>query len=135
MPGAAVILTDCQSVQKDCGRDAKWAGAPSRRYARVWTTIASSTDDGEVPLQVVWMPAHTALHDVGVLHKSDGTPLSSHDRDANDRADRLAKSAAATHRVSLAIRKKIQHEAREVSEMIVWLAKATEYANHFLLDG
>ena len=65
VPGAAQLLCDCQAVQWDCGRGIKWATAPGRVLARVWAVVAAPCG-GATP-NVVWMPAHTAEHDVGVL--------------------------------------------------------------------
>ena len=50
--------------------------------------------DDEVGNPVDWMPAHTAVHDIGVKLKSNGEPLTESDRKMNDKADALAKSAA-----------------------------------------
>ena len=67
--------------------------AASRRFARAWAPIMEYLgDDGGEPA-VVWMPAHTKEHHIGVLELSDGTPLSSQDFGGNREADRLAKLA------------------------------------------
>ena len=134
MPGASSIVSDCQSVQQDCGRGLKWASAPNRHYARSWVSIASATDEGENPVPITWMPAHTAEADVGHLVKSDGCTLTLQDRNANDKADLLAKAAAIGRRHSRTLRETIQREAAEVAGMAVWLAKATQHANHFPCD-
>eukprot|EP00973_Karenia_brevis_P023391 3219746-Karenia_brevis.AAC.1 len=87
MAGAVELITDCQSVQRDCSRGPKWASASGRLYARAWSVVSASIDSGEAPWVVVWMPAHTAAHDEGVLYKSDGSLLTSDDRRANAKAD------------------------------------------------
>eukprot|EP00973_Karenia_brevis_P069804 9705589-Karenia_brevis.AAC.1 len=104
-------------------RGPKLAVAPSRLYARVWSVINSATDGGDTQFPVVWMPAHTAAHDEGILYKSDGTALSAQDRKANARADHLAKAAAQGQRYSRCIHQAVQAEARQVADMAVWLAK------------
>eukprot|EP00973_Karenia_brevis_P002447 330194-Karenia_brevis.AAC.1 len=69
------------------------------------------------------MPAHTALWQVGVARKSDGSALSSLDRRANDLADRGAKAAAAGRRVARTTREDILAEAGEVAVMAKWIAR------------
>ena len=135
MPGAVRIVSDCQSVQQDCGRGMKWASAPNRKFARIWVSISNATDHGDNPISIIWMPARTAEGDVTVLTKSDGSTLTLNDRSANGMADLLAKAGAASQRCSRAFREAIHREASEVSQMAIWLAKATQYSNHFPLDG
>ena len=55
-------------------------------------------------LDLVWMPSHTAEAAIGNDIKSDQTPITKRDRNGNDHADELAKSAAATHRAPLPAR-------------------------------
>ena len=88
-------------------------------------------NDTAGPMQVVWMPAHTAAHDVGVRVKSDGTLLTAVDRRANDLADKLAKAAAAGRRFQEEVRRRLREEADQVTEMAVWLARVTVHANRF----
>ena len=133
VPGAARILCDCQAVQRDCGRGLKWATAPGRVLARVWAVVAAP-GGGAVP-DIIWMPAHTAEHDVGVLLKSNGEALTEADRRTNDAADSLAKAAARGRRLQQDLRDRLQREAAEVSEMALWLAKVTVRANNVPLVG
>ena len=93
----------------------------------VWAVV----NDTAGPMQVVWMPAHTAAHDVGVRVKSDGTLLTAVDRRANDLADKLAKAAAAGRRFQEEVRRRLREEADQVTEMAVWLARVTVHANRF----
>jgi len=135
MPGAVKILSDCQSVQKDCARGAKWSTSPTRTYARVWAVVKAASDDGTTT-PIVWMPAHTAEHEVGIRVKSDGTVLTARDRHANDTADRFAKTAAEGRRFKRNLRDMVKQEAEELAEMAIWLAKVTMHANKFPLpDG
>ncbi len=85
-------------------------------------------------MPVTWMPAHTAIHDVGVLIKSNGETLTSEDWQANAIADRQAKSAAAVRQVQRWLKEKFEREADEVAEMARWLAAVTLQANRFRLD-
>ena len=93
----------------------------------VWAVV----NDTAGPMQVVWMPAHTAAHDVGVRVKSDGTLLTAVDQRANDLADKLAKAAAAGRRFQEEVRRRLREEADQVTEMAVWLARVTVHANRF----
>eukprot|EP00973_Karenia_brevis_P050880 7066624-Karenia_brevis.AAC.1 len=121
-PGSTGI-TDCQSVQMDFYRGRAWATAPCRKYARVWNAILSATDDDPTTFPMVWMPAHTAKHDVGSLRRSDGAFLTSADRYMNAVADRLAKEGAALHRVAEETRNRLKKEFAEVCEMATWIAR------------
>ena len=94
----------------------------------------SASDDGQSPINILRMPAHTAEHEVGVRCKSDGTKLSQSDRKANAKADLLAKEAAGVNRVPKWIRDRIFNDAGQVSEMAVWIARVTQFANHFPLE-
>ena len=96
--------------------------------------VNASLDD-DIGSPVDWMPAHTAAHDIGIKCKSDGMPLTAGDRQANDRADSLAKSSARAARVSHQIRTQITQEAEDVSLMAAWLAEVTMLANHFPMNG
>ena len=97
MPGAAAIFADCQAVQKDSDRGHKWATAPCRTLAGVWAGVNMTR--GACGPRAIWMPSHTAAHEVGVRRKSDGTLLTAADRRANDLADTLAKAAAEGQRM------------------------------------
>ena len=88
-------------------------------------------DEGELQVPVVWMPAHTALRQIGSAVKSDGTFLSALDRDANDLADKGAKVAATSRRVAEAVRARLLEESSEVADMARWIAMVTVQANHF----
>eukprot|EP00973_Karenia_brevis_P040292 5565922-Karenia_brevis.AAC.1 len=136
LPGAFTVFSDCQAVQRDCSRGPRWATASNRMYARVWTVLNAASDEGENPLPIIWMPAHTAEHDEGVLFKSDGTLLSARDRRANAMADRMAKVAAAGRRHQRHVRERLRTQAEQVAGMALWLARATVEANAFkLADG
>ena len=95
----------------------------------------AASDDGLSPIDITWMPAHTAEHDVGHLAKSNGELLSAIDRASNGKADLLAKAAAGVNRAPRGVRERIEAEAAELSHMAVWLARVTQEANHFPLDG
>ena len=94
--------TDCYSALQGVEHGVAWATASSRKYARVWTRIFHYFDAGLPDL--AWMPAHTALHDVGVLWLSNGQLLTHQDRFGNNEADRWAKAAACGDRVPREVR-------------------------------
>ena len=134
-PGAARILTDCDSVRTGCERDQKWGTAPDQKYARVWSVIHAARDS-EDSAPVIWMPAHTAERQINSALKSDGSVLTAVDRDANSRADQFAKAAASGNRVAEAARAFILKRHAAVADMATWIAKVTVEANHFRLpDG
>lgn len=135
IPGACSNMVDYQSLQKGFCRGVAWALAPCRMYARAWASVMAASDDGLSPIDITWMPAHTAEHDVGHLAKSNGELLSAIDRASNGKADLLAKAAAGVNRAPRGVRERIEAEAAELSHMAVWLARVTQEANHFPLDG
>ena len=131
LAGMVRVVTDCESVQTGCRQGHKWTTAPGRVYARSWAVVHATGDDGELLVPVVWMPAHTAAWQIGMVVKSDGTLLSAMDRDANDLADKGAKVAATGRRVAEAVRALLRAEAGEVADMARWIAMVTVLANHF----
>ena len=64
--------------------------------ARVCALLTTTFDDAPED-KVIWMPAHTAKHHVGVKRLGNGRYLTEDDMRYNDRADKLAKYQAATH--------------------------------------
>ena len=73
---------------------------------------------------------HSCVAD-GSLVKSDGTLLSALDREANDLADKWAKTAATGRRVAEDVRALLLDEADEVTDMARWIAMVTVRANDF----
>ena len=116
------MITDCASVLDGHRRGHKWATALGRLYARVWAVVYAATDGSEESVPMLWMPAHTSEAHVGVAVKSDGTALSAHDREMNGLADKFAKAAARTRRLSQQLLGKLRDEAQEVRAMALWLA-------------
>jgi len=95
----------------------------------------AASDDGLCPIDITWMPAHTAEHDVGKVTKSSGEVLTAADRTANGKVDVSAKQAAQSNRTPKRVRDMIEQEAGEVSQMAVWLARVTHFANNFPFEG
>ena len=77
------------------------------------------------------MPSHTAVTDVGVSTLSDGKTLTAYDRRGNEEADRLAKKAAAQHRVPEHIRMRMAAEMEIAKQLGRWIGQATAIAGDF----
>ena len=87
-------------------------------------------------VDVAWMPAHTSATDVGISVLSDGTTLTANDRRGNEEADRLAKIAAAQHRVPECIRMRMAAEMEIAVQLKRWIGQATAIAGNFVApDG
>jgi hypothetical protein len=128
VPGC-VYRVDCMPCVDALHRGVKWATAPHRPLARVHAMLGHAVDD--VPASAfVWMPAHTGLHDVGVLQLGDGSYLTEVDRSANDRADVLAELAVERRRVPEGIRRQVAEREEVVRGLSRWVATATYLANH-----
>ena len=130
MPGTSFV-TDCKTVQAGWERGRAWATASSRRYARIWCPILANLDEAVGTRAVTWMPAHTALHDVGVKECSDGHLLTASDRLANAEADRLAKSAVENDRVARRVVNRVADVGRRVHAIATWIGQATVIANDY----
>ncbi len=131
LPGTSRLITDCDSVRDGYHRGRKWATAPGRLYARVWNVIYTATDSEETMMPIIWMPAHTAEWEVGMVTKSNGAVMTKQDRDNNALADTSAKIAAEAGRCRQAIRATILEAVADVTDMAVCIAKVTTLANHF----
>ena len=105
------------------------ACGPKKPLARTFKLLFARLDDVP-PDAVVWMPAHTAEHKVGVSRLSNGELLTFPDRNANQRADAEAKAAARQFAVSREIIQDVQHKTRVVTETAKWLGHATWLATH-----
>ncbi len=100
------------------------------RLARINRILHQQFDDPSDVSRVVWMPSHRAEHEVGVVTRSDGTPLTSIDREANDLADKLAKNAARKHRVPAEIRARLAADDAHAESIAIILARLTHAANN-----
>ena len=132
MPGCS-FRTDCMSVRLGCRRTLAEATAAAQRHARIWGSILPYFD-GASRDTVVWMPAHTSKDAVGKVCLSDGSPLTAVDRDANNEADRLAKSAIDEDRVPEELRILVARVAQRVTDLAEWIGRATAAANSFRAD-
>ena len=109
-PARRRVFTDCRAnlALLQAGRDK--ASSAKNKAARVWGAIFNALDDSGATNTdwLIWMPAHTSRHQIGVASRSDGQPLSSLDWLANMAVDELAKHAASTCRVEATTRSKLQ---------------------------
>ena len=126
-PGSRYRI-DCLPCVDAIHKGLSWATALQRPLARVFGLLITALD-GTPASDVVWMPAHTAVHDVGVRCLSDGSLLTWHDRLGNSMADELAKAAALAHRVPARVRQSIREEEELVDGTARWLAHVTLLAN------
>ena len=110
------------------------ADDPKKVFARAWRSVAAALGEG-ADGRVQWIPAHTSPGDVGKRLKGDGSTLTAKDRLANDRADSLAKQAAAKLRATPGQREEVDRAVLEVREMATWLAEVTLHANAFPTTG
>ncbi len=133
LPGSSRMITDCDSVRDGYHRGQKWATAPGRYFARIWTVIYSAADTPDDLLPIIWMPAHTAEWEIGEATKSNGAVLAKQDRDNNALVDKSAKIAAEAHRVRQAVRATILESVADVTDMAMWIARITLLANRYKL--
>ena len=76
------------------------------------------------------MPAHKARGQVGRCLLSNGAKLTETDRDANGRADLLAKAAVEVHRVKAGEVELWNAMSDETKAAARWIARATHEANN-----
>ncbi len=124
------FVTDCLGTVRALMKGKQAATAAHVRLARVNRLLYTHFDTPEDARRVVWMPAHRAAHEVGIALKSDGSCVTAIDRTANALADRLAKSAAAQHRVPDDIRERIAEDQLSVRTAAMMLARITHAANN-----
>ena len=111
-------------MRTNCQKSLRELTSSSQRLARAWAPIASYLEDADAEA-VVWMPAHTAQHQVGVVRLSNGQPLTEEDRTCNDEADRLAKLAVEEDSIPASTRKLLLAHASKVMDVAVWIGTAT----------
>ena len=122
--------TDSLNCVDTVRKGAAWALAPQRPLARVWRAALRLFDASDGGASIVWMPAHTEISDVGHKRLSDGSTLTAIDRQSNDTADALAKAAAATMRVPVALRAEVATTLHTTHCLAQCLGRTTHAANH-----
>ena len=98
-----------------------------RLLARVYRLVFASLHD---PERVVWIPAHTSEHDIGIKSIGDGRKLTAVDRDSNSLADRLAKLAVEEHRVPPVVLSAVNKHYKLQEDLVRWIGTAGVLANH-----
>ncbi len=126
----ATFVTDSLSCAHAARRGVKWATAPSRPLARVWRMMLAGFGSGAGGATVVWMPAHTAAHDIGVKLLSNGVALTRRDQLSNALADELAKRGAHQWRASAAVRARFVAAHVLAARAAVLVGHATWHANN-----
>ena len=112
------IITDCKTLV-DSARDKPWAELVQDRVplAGLWMRIIHATGDVNAWARsgnLVWMPAHTKLQDIGEFRLSDGSRLTAKDWRANRLVDVLAKQEAKRTAASKATTKLLESAATAV---------------------
>ena len=92
------MRTDCQALITTAAAGIRTATEPRKALARMWILICNALD-GEIQQlgdnsSLIWMPAHTALHSIGVALDSQGAPITALIWRANHIVDALVKKVA-----------------------------------------
>jgi len=127
-PVIGTLRIDCKAAVNLLQAGPAAAVKPTRVTAAVWAGIFAALDE-RPPADLSWMPAHTAVADVGRRCIGDGSLLSARDRRGNEIADFHAKEAVAEHRVPTPVRQAILDQERQVASMARWVAQVTVDAN------
>ena len=136
LPGTS-FRTDCLSVLKVFQAGKRAACGSNSKLARAWHGVFAALDDEDsTSVDVAWMPSHTTASYGGVSVLSDGSSLTASDRRGNEEADRLAKLAAAQHRVPERVRLRMAAEMEIAKQLSRWIGQATSIAGDFIAsDG
>ena len=130
-PGTS-FRTDCLSVLQVFKSGQRAACSSSCKLARVWHGVFAAFDDQDTALvDIAWMQSHTTVADVGVSALSNGETLTADDRLGNEEADRLAKLAAALHRVPEHLAKPMAARMELARQLGRWIGQATAIAGDF----
>ena len=128
LPGTKFNV-DCRPCLQAAWGGRAYACGGNKVHARVHGLMLTPLD-GVRREDLIWVPAHTAAHDVGKKLCSDGKPLTEVDRMANGLADEHAKKAVEAHRLSESARKQVAAEEKRIRELAMWLGKATDLVNN-----
>ncbi len=128
---ASPLHVDCLSVQRGAQLGIDWANNPARKYARVWTTVASTLEEqGD---RVVWMPAHCTQCQEGVKRLSNGSPLTAEHRAGNAEVDRLAKEVAKGDAPPPSQMAAVRRATERLMAIGKWVGQSGALANRFPL--
>ena len=98
VPGGCRYISDSLTTVRALQAGIGACTAAGKKYARVYR-LCSEELDGTPPEMLIWMPAHKTKGQAARCLMSNGEVLTETHRDANDRADVLAKKAVEVHRV------------------------------------
>ena len=128
-PGACTFTSDCKVIVDSLilGRR-KVVGAGSA-HARIYALLFTAFDDTP-PESILWMPAHQTKGAATVRCKSNGSPLTQVDIEANAEDDRLAKRGVEDHRVPHRVREELKACSENTKRRATWVARATMEANN-----
>ena len=129
VPGRCRYISDSLTTVRALQAGIGACTAAGKKYARVYR-LCSEELDGTPPEMLIWMPAHKTKGQAARCLMSNGEVLTETHRDANDRADVLAKKAVEVHRV-----RKEEYELwvqtyEETQTAAKWIARATHEANN-----
>ena len=127
-PGSSFV-SDCKVIVDSIQLGRHAAVGAGSTHARIYALLFTAFDDTPVE-NIVWMPAHQDDGKAKVRTKSNGTPLTQQDIDANDLADRLAKRGIEDHRVPYRVRQEWLRCRETTMARAKWIARATYEANN-----
>ena len=129
MPGGCRYISDSLTTIRALQAGIGACTAAGKKYARVYRLCCEELD-GTPAEMLIWMPAHKTKGQVARCLMSNGEVLTETHRDANDRADKLAKEAVEVHRVE---REEFELWGQSYEETLAaakWIARATHEANN-----
>jgi hypothetical protein len=129
VPGGCRFISDSLTTVRSLQAGLEACTTVDKKYARVYRLCCEELDTTPAE-DLVWMPAHKSRELVGKCRLSDGTLLTETHRDANGRADTLAKAAVEMHRVDSGVVERWQSSFEEATAAAKWIARATHEANN-----
>ena len=128
-PGACKYVSDSLTTVQALQAGIGYCGSGKKKYARVYK-LGCEALAGTPAHDIAWMPAHKSRSFVGCSRLSNGLLLTEIDRDANDRSDKLAKSAVEIHRVEAGLVDEWSKAFDTAKARAKWIARATHEANN-----
>ena len=126
----SVFTSDCKAVVHAMSRGRRWATAANRPLARVFGVLFDELGEGDHSERVIWMPAHLNAGQIAGRIKSNGECVTAFDREANGRADELAKAAVKSVRASPSKRAAIVAADIVAEQLAYVVGRMTYAANH-----
>ncbi len=129
IPGTE-FLTDSATTVHALRKGSRWATAARRPLARIWRSLHQVFDTADHAKHVNWMPAHLSSAAAGTAVRGDGLAVTAIDIAMNDKADHLAKSAAARYRAPALVRARVGARRDAACDLALALGRLTWAANH-----